>query len=75
MRVWIEQRECVGNGICEEVCPEVFYLHGDIAYVLDGDQVLPDGQAGTLMVPYDLEQKVIEAAEECPAGCIYIEAS
>jgi ferredoxin len=71
MRVWIEQRECVGNGIC----PEVFYLDGDIAYVLDGDQVLPDGQAGTLMVPYDLEQKVIEAAEECPAGCIYIEAS
>jgi len=75
MRVWIEQRECVGNGICEEMCPEVFYLDGDIAYVLDGDQALPDGQAGTLTVPYDLEEKVIEAAEECPAGCIYIEAN
>ena len=76
MRVWIEQRECVGNCVCEEVCPEVFYLaDGDIAYVLDGDRVLPDGQAGTLDVPYDLEERVLEAAEECPAGCIYIEAN
>ncbi|HZQ57454.1 MAG TPA: ferredoxin [Acidimicrobiales bacterium] len=75
MRVWIEQHECVGNGICEEVCPEVFWLDdGDIAYVLDGDRVLPAGQAGTLDVPRDLEDKVIEAAEECPAACIYIEA-
>jgi len=73
MRVWIEQHECVGNGICEEVCPEVFWLDdGDIAYVVDADHVLPAGPAGTLEVPAHLEEKVIEAAEECPAACIYI---
>ena len=76
MRVWIEQHECVGNGVCEEVCPEVFWLDdGDIAYVLDGDRVLPKSTAGTLVVPPDLEEAVIQAADECPAACIYIEAS
>jgi ferredoxin len=76
MRVWIEQHECVGNGICAEVCPEVFWLDdGDIAYVLDGDKVLGKGRAGILDVPYDLEGRLIEAADECPAACISIEAS
>jgi len=76
MRVWIEQHECVGNGVCEEVCPEVFWLDdGDIAYVIDGDRVLPEGTAGTLVVPQHLEESVIQAADECPAACIYIEAS
>ena len=52
MRVWIDQPACVGNGICAEICPEVFELaDGDIAYVLDGDRRLPGGSAGALTVP------------------------
>jgi len=74
MKVWIDQKACVGNGICAEICPEVFVLtDGDIAYVRDGDQLLPEGEAGMLSVPPELESAVIEAAEECPAACIYVE--
>jgi ferredoxin len=74
MRVWIDQKACVGNGICEELSPEVFALvDGGIAYVRDGNRLLPDGPAGVLTVPGSLEESVVEAAEECPAACIYLE--
>ncbi len=75
MRVWIDQPACVGNGICAEICPEVFELaDGDIAYVRDGERRLPEGSAGALTVPAHLEDSVVEAVDECPAGCIYLES-
>jgi len=74
MRVWIDQDLCVGNGICEELCPDVFELvDGGIAYVRDGNRLLPKGTDGTLSVPAGLEESVVDAAEECPAACIYLE--
>jgi ferredoxin len=74
MRVWIDQKACVGNGICAEICPDVFALgDGDIAYVHDGNRILSDGPGGALSVRPSLEASVLEAAEECPAGCIYLE--
>jgi ferredoxin len=74
MRVWIDQDLCVGNGICEELAPTVFQIaDGAIAYVRDGDRLLPNGRDGMLQVPEGLEEPVIDAAEECPAECIYIE--
>jgi len=73
MRVWIDQRSCVGNGICAEICPEVFYLtDGDIAYVRDGQRLLGEGREGALTVPEALEDAVVEAADECPAACIHL---
>jgi ferredoxin len=74
MKVWIDQATCVGNGICAEICPEVFVLtDGDIAYVHDGQRLLPEGEAGTLSVAAAFEAAVLEAAEECPVACIYVE--
>ena len=73
MRVWIEQHECVGNGVCESACPEMFHFDGTLAYVKVGDRILPNGAAGTADVPDALVDKVLEAAEECPPGCIYLE--
>lgn len=74
MRVWIEQHECVGNGVCEELCPEMFHFDGTLAFVKVGDTLLPQGRAGTAEVPAELVDKVISAAEECPPGCVYLEA-
>ena len=72
--MWIEQHECIGNGICAEICPDVFELgDGDIAYVHDRGQRLPGGPDGMLSVPRELDRQVMEAADECPAACICLE--
>lgn len=77
MRVWIDQDLCTGDGLCEEICPQVFVLLEDgLAYVKEGDTVLsdPGGSASMASVPAGLEDSVREAAEECPGECIFIEA-
>lgn len=62
MRVRVEHDLCTGDGICEEVCPEIFEVREDgLAYVKDED------------VPEDLEDAVKEAAEQCPSEAIIIE--
>jgi len=72
MKVCIDQDACIGNGICADLAAEVFDFDGEFAYVRDGDQVLRHHGA-TASVPPGLEDAAIAAAEECPAGCIYIE--
>ena len=77
MKVWIDQDLCTGDGLCEEICPDVFTLLDDgLAYVKDGGKVLsdPGGVEGLASVASNLEEAVIESAEECPGECIFIEA-
>ncbi len=77
MKVWIDQDLCTGDGLCEEICPQVFTLLDDgLAYVKEGDEVKsdPGGAAGMAVVPDGLEDAVTEASEECPGECIFIEA-
>jgi len=76
MKVWIDQDLCTGDGLCEEICPDVFTLLDDgLAYVKDGGKVLsdPGGVEGLASVASNLEEAVIESAEECPGECIFIE--
>ena len=73
MKVWIDQDLCVGNGICEDLCPEVFRVVDAVAWVRDGDRMLPSGPDGAATVPTAAEVAAIEAAEECPAECIFVE--
>jgi len=76
MKVWIDQDLCTGDGLCEEICPQVFTLLEDgLAYVKEGDRVLndPGGSEGLAAVPEGYEDSVREAAEECPGECIFIE--
>lgn len=62
MKPKINHDECIGDGICEEICPEVFELRDDgLAYVIEED---PDD---------GLLDKVEEAVEECPTSAITIE--
>lgn len=62
MRVFVDQDACVGDGICEDICPEVFELRDDgLAYVLIEHP------------SEELADKVNEAAEQCPALAIEIE--
>lgn len=76
MKVWIDQDLCTGDGLCEEICPPVFTLLDDgLAYVKDGGSVLnsPGGSDQMALVPQDLEDAVVEASEECPGECIFVE--
>jgi ferredoxin len=76
VRVWIDQDLCTGDGLCLDHCPDVFVqLEDGIAYVTEGGYVLndPGGSGSLAYVPDRLHQQTIDAAEECPGECIFIE--
>jgi ferredoxin len=85
LMVWIDQDLCTGDGICEEITPDVFVgrddglwvvkeesKYFDATVVFDGEQA-PDGARGLARVPDELIEDTIESAEECPGECIMIE--
>jgi ferredoxin len=79
MKVWIDQDLCTGDGLCEEIAPDVFALLDDgLAYVREGDKIYaaakgnPQGAEGAAQVPAGLEDATRESAEECPGECIFI---
>ncbi len=89
MMVWIDQDLCTGDGICEEIAPDVFEGRDDGLWVVkeearhfgstlvfdaaEGDSHGPEGARGVARVPDSLIEDVIESAEECPGECIMIE--
>ena len=80
MKVWIDQDLCTGDGLCEEIAPDVFTLLDDgLAYVKEGDTVYAtakgnaQGADGLANFPDNRMDAVVESAEECPGECIFIE--
>jgi ferredoxin len=86
MKVWIDQDLCTGDGLCVEICPPLFDMHDDgLAYVKEiewpdlyngGSHKRPlyEMATGLANVPDELLADAIDAAEECPGECIFIEA-
>lgn len=81
MRVWIDQDLCTGDGLCAEIAPDVFHMMPDgLAYVKEVDKIYagavgnPQGAAGLASFNENRLDDVIEAAEECPGECIFLEA-
>jgi len=63
-----------------EIAPDVFIMLEDgLAYVQENGKIFskargnPEGAAGTASFADDRLDDVIEAAEECPGECIFIE--
>ena len=80
MKVWIDQDLCTGDGLCEEIAPDVFVgLDDGLFYVKEGKKIFSkehgneEGANGLAVVPKGQEEAVIESAEECPGECIMIE--
>ena len=89
MKVWIDQDLCTGDGVCVEICPSLFDMHDDgLAYVKEADWKSlygPDNSRtdkstprlqmadGVATVPAELAEAAIEAAEDCPGECIFLE--
>lgn len=83
--MWIDQDLCTGDGLCAEIAPDVFFGQDDGLYdvkessanfgsekLFDG-KTNPAGSSGMARIPDDGLDQVIEAAEECPGECIFIE--
>lgn len=60
MDVKLDRNECIGCGVCAQICPDVFEL---------------DEEAGKARVVRqgDLSETVREAVDSCPVGCISLE--
>ena len=74
MKVSIDAHLCTGVATCAGIAPSVFGMAPDgIAYVKN-----TAGELMPTMTPTDFPDSqidtVIEAAEECPMECIYIDA-
>jgi ferredoxin len=85
MKVWIDPVECMGAGTCEQIAPDVFHPRGDGTWVVKesaqffGSTRLfdgvdgPEGADGTARIPEPLFDSVVDAAEQCPGECIFVE--
>lgn len=89
MKVWIDPDMCMGAGTCEQLVPQVFTSRSDGVWVVKEDAAFfgtetvfdgnsgpghgPEGAGGIARVPEHLTELVVEAAEDCPGECIYVE--
>ena len=80
MKVWVDPDLCTGDGICEKIVPEVFVLLDDgLAYVREGETIFArqrgngEGVDGLALAPPARDDAAVEAAEECPGECIFLE--
>jgi len=62
MKARVDADACIGCGLCEATCPEVFKLGGD-----DVSQVIVE------VVPPESEAKCSEAADNCPVQAITLD--
>jgi len=76
MKVWVDQDLCTGDGLCEELCPSIFALVDGLSFVRDpsGSVLLAGGDSSMVDVPTQHIDAVLDAADECPGECIFVEA-
>jgi ferredoxin len=60
LRVRVDHNRCVGNAMCEALLPTVFRLDAN----RQSEAFNPQG---------DTEEKILEAAENCPVSAIFVE--
>ncbi len=88
--VWIDADACMGAGTCSQIAPDVFHPRSDGTWAVKedsahfGETVIfdggdsaghgPEGFEGRARIPEQLLDLVIEAAEECPGECVFVEA-
>lgn len=61
MKAIVDKDACIGCGLCESTCPEVFEMEDSVA-VVKADPVPPQA-----------EKTCLEAAENCPVAAITVE--
>lgn len=62
MKAMIDRSGCIACGLCADTCPEVFHMADDgLAEAIEGD------------IPNDVEDKAVEARDNCPVSVISLE--
>jgi ferredoxin len=72
--VRVDQDSCTGDGLCVQLAPSVFEFDIDgLAYVKDADGRLQTAAGSLVPVPLPLVNDVVDAADDCPGDCIYVQ--
>ncbi|WP_394019177.1 ferredoxin [Anaerococcus cruorum] len=59
MKFFVDQDECIGCGMCENICPDVFSMNDDnVSEAINGD------------IAEEFIESALEAEESCPVSCI-----
>jgi len=61
MKAKVDTDTCIGCGLCEQLCPDVFQMEDDKAVVKV--EIVPDGA----------EDACRDAADQCPVAAITVE--
>lgn len=73
LSVWVDNDLCTGGGLCLETAPEVFAHNKEgICCVKDGTKLVSGPEALVVVAP-EHHDKVMQAADDCPGECIFIE--
>jgi len=59
-KVYVDSKDCIGCTLCTQICPNVFEMQNDGK----SKAIKPDG---------DTEEKLKNAIDSCPVGCIHWE--
>jgi ferredoxin len=70
MRVWIEEEYCTGDGLCADLCPEMFEMGDDGLAHVKGCADNGEGSPGAV-VPRNLEEGVLDAEAQCAGECLH----
>jgi ferredoxin len=62
MKGYVDKDICIGCGLCEEICPDVFSMDDD------GKAIAADGE-----IPEDLIDLAKDAESQCPVEAIKVE--
>lgn len=75
MKVWVDQDLCTGDGLCAELCPSIFVMDGGVSYVTTPGRSPSrlGGSGDQASIPVDQLDAVLDAAEDCPGECIFVE--
>lgn len=73
MKVTIDRETCISCAVCWEECPELFEQNAEDEWsqVAEGHREVGSPAKGE--VPEELEDCVLQAAEDCPVEIIHIQ--